>query len=165
MLNRHINRDSSRCYTHIDIMYEVFLLVDFVGLYTVLFGQPKDAVLSWSNIGPTQIDPFSLLVLRKTNKIGQNTNKVKNILHKMLIDLCCCWKSVAFKTLDDKSSPKKTTTSSWAGTVFVTSLLKVTLYVKDQIAIFFLHCILFLFSIYFTDSKLSTSTYSPLLCR
>lgn len=32
-------------------MHQVLLLVDFVGLYAVLFGQTEDAVLCRSNVG------------------------------------------------------------------------------------------------------------------
>lgn len=51
-----------------DIMHKVLVLVDFVGFYTVLSGQSEDAILSWSNVSATQIDPLCLLILKKKEK-------------------------------------------------------------------------------------------------
>lgn len=55
-------------YTHIDIMHQALLLVNFVGLYAILLCQTEDAVLSWSNISPTQINPLCLLILKKKTR-------------------------------------------------------------------------------------------------
>lgn len=46
-------------------MHQVLLLVDFVGLHIVLPGQTEDAILSWSNVSPTEINPLCFLILQK----------------------------------------------------------------------------------------------------
>lgn len=51
--------------TYVDIMNQVLLLVDFVGFNAVLLRQSQDAVLSRSNVSPTQINPFCLLILEE----------------------------------------------------------------------------------------------------
>ncbi len=60
--------------THLDIMHQVLLLVDFVGLYTILMCQSENAVLSWSNVSPTQINPLCLLILTKKKRKENNWN-------------------------------------------------------------------------------------------
>lgn len=49
--------------TYIDIMQQVLLLIDFVGLYTILICQSENAVLGWSDVSPPEINPFCLLIL------------------------------------------------------------------------------------------------------
>ena len=49
--------------TYIDIMQQVLLLIDFVGLYTILICQSENAVLGRSDVSPAEINPFCLLIL------------------------------------------------------------------------------------------------------
>lgn len=50
-------------------MHQALLLVDFVGLNAVLFGQSEDAVLSRSDVSSAQVDPLCLLILKKKKRI------------------------------------------------------------------------------------------------
>lgn len=49
--------------THVNVVRQILPLVDLVGFHAILFSQSEDAVLSWADIGPTQVDIFGLLVL------------------------------------------------------------------------------------------------------
>lgn len=54
-------------------MHQVLLLVDFVGFYAVLVCQSEDAVLRWSDVSPTQINPLCLLILKKEKEKHMET--------------------------------------------------------------------------------------------
>lgn len=58
-------------------MHKVLLLIDFVGPYAVFPGQSEDAILSWTDVSPAQIDPLGLLILefRRKGCTDQNTGR------------------------------------------------------------------------------------------
>ena len=60
-------------------MHQALLLIDFVGLYAVLICQSEDAILSWSDISPTQINPLCLLILKKEK---QTIKTITTLKHK-----------------------------------------------------------------------------------
>lgn len=89
--------------TYMDIMYQIFLLIDFVGFNAVLLCQSEDAVLSRSNVRSSQINPFCLLILKlekKCDKICPPPKKnffnikVKTDFYKPLFKTCssCLYK-------------------------------------------------------------------------
>lgn len=59
-------------------MHQALLLVDFVGLYAVLFGQSEDAVLSWSDVSSAQIHPLCLFILEKKKSNVKNIHVTDN---------------------------------------------------------------------------------------
>ena len=45
------------------VVQKILLLVDLVGVNAIFFSQSQNAVLSWADVGPAQINIFGLPVL------------------------------------------------------------------------------------------------------
>lgn len=71
--------------THIDVMHQPLLLVDFVRLYVVFFGQSEDAVLGRADVSPAQINPLCLLVLKRKTYKRNNANNETFFFKRILI--------------------------------------------------------------------------------